>query len=265
MLSKATMDNTVGDGGPNARSCKRSARATKAATERRNAYAVEHYGLVEKVARRLSRRLPSHVSVDDLVSAGMIGLLEASERFDSGRNDRFEAFAEFRIRGAMLDELRLRDSLSRDMRRVCKELAGATNELANQLGRLPTDIEVAERMGVSVVEIRKRQSKLSGQSVVGFDDLDPGLLERTADDRAPNPCETAVKRELFEQLADQVGALPQRQQQVLALYYCEDLNLREIAAVLGVTESRICQIHTEATKRLRASLGDKFAAEIATS
>jgi RNA polymerase sigma factor for flagellar operon FliA len=236
-------------------------RKAAAALARRNDYATKHVGLVDKVAKRLARK--RHVRMDELISAGMIGLLDASARFDPERNDRFESFAEFRIRGAMLDDLRARDSLSRDMRRICNELADATANLANQLGRAPSELEVAECMGISVDEIRARQGKLSGQSVVGFDDADPAFLDRVADDGAANPYDLTAKRELFGQLVDHIEGLPERMQQVLSLYYCEDLNLKEIAAVLGVTESRICQIHTEATRRLRGSLGDDFIAQMA--
>src|SRR6476469_10723898 len=109
---------------------------------RLNEYAAKFFPYIEKVARRLARRLPAHVEIDDLISAGVIGLMEAAERFDPERVDRFEAFAEFRIRGAMLDDLRSRDSLSRDMRRVCTQLRDATAALANQLGRTPTEAEL---------------------------------------------------------------------------------------------------------------------------
>ena len=242
---------------------KSAARRGAQALARRNSLATQHVGLVEKVAKRLARKLPRHVRMDELISAGMLGLLDASERFDPKRNDRFESFAEFRIRGAMLDDLRARDSLSRDMRRICNELSDATAALANQLGRAPSEGEVADSMGITVEEMRARQGKLSGQSVVGFDDADPAFMDRVADDGAASPYDLTAKRELFGQLVDHIEGLPERMQQVLSLYYCEDLNLKEIAAVLGVTESRICQIHTEATRRLRGSLGDEFVQQMA--
>jgi RNA polymerase sigma factor FliA len=239
---------------------KRQSKPTSALA-RRNEYVTRYYSHVEKVARRLVRKLPRHVDLDDLVSAGMIGLIEAAERFDPSRGEKFEAFAEFRIRGAMLDELRSRDSLSRDMRRLHRELQEATQSLANQLGRTPGEAEVAERMGISLEEMRQRQSKVAGSSVVGFDDADPAFLDTTADERAIDPSDLAARRELYDQMVQHIEALPGKMQQVLSLYYCESLNLKEIGAVLGVTESRVCQLHGEATKRLRASLGEEFGAE----
>src|SRR5215468_6783190 len=151
--------------------------------ERRNEYAAKFFPYIEKVARRLARRLPAHVEIDDLISSGVIGLMEAAERFDPNRVDRFEAFAEFRIRGAMLDDLRSRDSLSRDMRRLCSELRDAASQLANQIGRTPTEGELASHMGLPVEEVRDRHAKLSGWSVVGLDDAGPSFLDRTADDQ----------------------------------------------------------------------------------
>ena len=223
---------------------------------RRNEYAAKFFPYIEKVARRLARRLPAHVEIDDLISSGVIGLMEAAERFDPTRVDRFEAFAEFRIRGAMLDDLRSRDTLSRDMRRLSNELRDATRRLEAQLGRTPDQEEIAKRLGVGVEELYARQQKLSGSSVVGIDDAGPDLLERTGDHSAIDPFEQASKHEMTDRLVSGIGHLPEKMQQVLSLYYCDNLNLKEIGAVLGVTESRVCQIHGEATRRLRDSLSE---------
>ena len=225
----------------------------------RNEYVTRHLACVDRVVKRLARRLPRHVDQDDMRSAGMIGLIEAAERFDPARNDNFEAFAEFRIRGAILDDLRSRDSLSRDMRRVCSELRDASVKLANQMGRNPTESDLAKHLGVSVEEVRERQAKLSGWSVVGWDEAGPAFLERTRDTQALDPCEETAHRQTYERMIACIARLPERMQQVLGLYYSEDLNLREIGQVLGVTESRVCQIHGEATRRLRRLLGDDFA------
>ena len=167
---------------------------------RRNEYAAKFFPYIEKVARRLARRLPAHVEIDDLISSGVIGLMEAAERFDPKRVDRFEAFAEFRIRGAMLDDLRSRDTLSRDMRRLSNELRDATRRLESQLGRTPDQEEIARRLGVGVDELYARQQKLSGSSVVGIDDAGPDLLERTGDDTAADPFEIASRREMLARL-----------------------------------------------------------------
>lgn len=242
-----------------------SERKTPTDLARRNDYAIRYHGLVEKVARRMARKLPAHVDLDDLVSTGMLGLLEAAARFDPDRGEKFEAFAEFRIRGAMLDGLRSRDSLSRDMRRVSTELKRATTDLANQLGREPSEIETATHLGYSVEQLRARQAKLSGWCIVGFDDAGPAFLDQTPDENVADPCSAAARRELFEQLFEHIELLPAKMQQVLSLYYCEDLNLKEIGHVLGVTESRVCQLHSEATKRLRATLGDEFIDDLAAA
>src|SRR6266478_32949 len=226
---------------------------------RRNEYAAKFFPYIEKVARRLARRLPAHVEIDDLISSGVIGLMEAAERFDPKRVDRFEAFAEFRIRGAMLDDLRSRDTLSRDMRRLSNELRDATRRLESQLGRTPDQEEIARRLGVGVDELYARQQKLSGSSVVGIDDAGPDLLERTSDHQAADPFELTSRREMLSRLVGGIDELPEKMRQVLSLYYCENLNLKEIGAVLGVTESRVCQIHGEATRRLRDTLGELVA------
>ena len=224
--------------------------------EKRREYAAKFFPYIEKVARRLARRLPAHVEIDDLVSSGVIGLMEAAERFDPKRVDRFEAFAEFRIRGAMLDDLRSRDTLSRDMRRLSNELREATRKLESQLGRTPDQAEIAKTLGLDVDELYARQQKLSGSSVVGIDDAGPDFLERTGDDTAPDPFEVTAHRETLARLIAGVDELPEKMQQVLSLYYVENLNLKEIGHVLGVTESRVCQIHGEATRRLRESLAE---------
>jgi RNA polymerase sigma factor for flagellar operon FliA len=237
---------------------KRAKRARKPSAkelaQRRREYAAKFFPYIEKVARRLARRLPAHVEIDDLISSGVIGLMEAAERFDPKRIDRFEAFAEFRIRGAMLDDLRSRDTLSRDMRRLSNELREATRKLESQLGRAPEHEEIAEKLGLEVEELYQRQQKLSGSSVVGIDDAGPDLLDRTGDDTAPDPFDVTAHRESLSLLAAGIDELPEKMQQVLALYYRENLNLKEIGQVLGVTESRVCQIHGEATRRLRETL-----------
>ena len=201
--------------------------------ERRKEYAERFYPYIQKVARRLARRLPAHVEIDDLVSAGVIGLMEAAERFDPQRVERFESFAEFRIRGAMLDDLRSRDNLSRDMRRISNELRDATRRLETELGRNPDQEELAKTLGVDVTELYARQQKLSGSSVVGLDDAGPDFLERTGDDNAPDPFEVASHHETLERLAEKIEDLPEKMQHVLSLYYVENLNLKEIGSVFG--------------------------------
>jgi RNA polymerase sigma factor for flagellar operon FliA len=142
------------------------------------------------------------------------------------------------------------------MRRLSNELREATRRLESQLGRSPDQQELAETLGVAVEELYARQQKLSGSSVVGIDDAGPDFLERTSDDASPDPFELTSDRETLARLVDGIDDLPEKMQQVLSLYYCENLNLKEIGEVLGVTESRVCQIHGEATRRLRESLSE---------
>lgn len=212
------------------------------------------FPLVKRIAYRMARRLPAHVELDDLVSAGVIGLMEAAERFDPKRGAHFQAFAEFRIRGAIIDDLRTRDTLSRDMRKFSNKLREATRKLESELGRTPDQDELAETLGLKVDELHRQQSNLSGSSVIGFDDVGPDFLEYTSDDRSPDPFEVTSHREALASLISGIDDLPERMQQVISLYYCESMTLREISQILGLTESRICQIHGEATIRLRKSL-----------
>jgi RNA polymerase sigma factor for flagellar operon FliA len=230
-------------------------RRASTSVERRNAYVTRYYHCVEKVAKMLVRRLPASTDFSDLLSAGAVGLIEAAARFDPARGESFEAFAKIRIRGAMLDDIRLRDTMSRDMRRTSRALARGATALTQRLGRAPHEQELAEHVGITVDELRVRRTQLSSARVLGIDDVGADLLERVADERAADPQELAARRELLDRLAADIAALPPRMQQVLGLYYKESLNLREIGLVLGVTECRVCQIHGEAMKRLRAAQG----------
>ena len=191
--------------------------SAKALASRRKVYAAKFFPYIEKVARRLARRLPAHVEIDDL---------------------------------------RARDTLSRDMRRLSNELREATRKLESELGRSPDQGELAETLGLKVDELYTRQQKLSGSSVVGIDDAGPDFLERTSDVNSPDPFELTAHREALARLVSGIDDLPEKMQQVLSLYYCENMNLKEIGEILGVTESRVCQIHGEATRRLRESLSD---------
>jgi RNA polymerase sigma factor FliA len=230
---------------------RRRKRRSSASVERRNQYVTRYYHCVEKVAKTLARRLPPSTDLSDLISAGSLGLIEAATRFDPARGESFEAFARIRIRGAMLDDIRVRDTMSRDMRRSWRVINRSTTVLTQRLARTPTEEEVADHVGVSLDELRVRRTQLSGARVIGLDDAGTDLLDRMADENADDPQELAARRELINRLAGDIGALPERMQQVLSLYYRENLSLREIGVVLGVTECRICQIHGEATKRLR--------------
>jgi RNA polymerase sigma factor for flagellar operon FliA len=227
-----------------------TALATRESARPDAALANQYLPFVRRVAHRLARRLPSHVRLEDLVSAGIVGLLEAMDRFDPGRQNEFESYAEFRVKGAILDELRRRDLMARDARLASKEIESCARRLTQALGRPPEEEEMARELGLSVDELREKLEKLTPVRVVSFEDLEsdrPNTAGRS-------PLDEAMREELLQNLAGAVGRLSERHQQVLALYYKEELTLREIGDVLDVSESRVCQILSEATLKLRAML-----------
>lgn len=213
---------------------------------------IEQYvPLVRKVAARLARRLPSHVRFEDLVGAGLVGLMQATQRFEPTKMTKsFEAFAEFRIKGAIYDELRRRDLMSRDARVDAKKLEKTVQELAQTLHRQPTDEEVAKATGRTLAELHEAYGKLAPVTVVSTDDTVQWDVEK-----GPSPFEAADKRETRELLMKSIKKLPERHQQVLQLYYVEELTLKQIGEVLEVTESRACQLIGEITVKLRALMG----------
>lgn len=156
----------------------------------------------------------------------------------------------------MLDDIRIRDTMSRDMRRSWQAVARTTARLSQRLGRRPTEDEIAEDAGMSVEALRARRVQWSGASVIGIEDAGADLLDRLPDESAVDPQELAARRQLLDRLAAHIEALPERTQLVLSLYYRDNLNLKEIGVVLGVTECRVCQIHAEAMRRLRAAHGE---------
>ena len=210
----------------------------------------EYLPFVKKIAMRMARRLPSHIELDDLISAGLVGLMEAEKRYDVSRAINFEKFAEFRIKGAILDELRRRDLMARDARLESKNIESAINSITNDLGRQPEEEEIAQYLNISVDDLRIKMEKLTPVRVVSLGDVLPTTLP--ADNN--NPFDNTLQNEMIERLQKAIAKLPTRQQQVLNLYYQEDLTLKEIGTVLEVTESRICQIMSEATIRLRSML-----------
>jgi len=208
----------------------------------------EYLPFVKKVAYRLARRLPSHVGLEDLIGAGVVGLMEALTRYDASRMSGFEKYAEFRVKGAILDELRRRDMMARDARLESKGLQKTIGELAQEFGRQPEEEEVAEYMGITVEEYRTKLEKLTPVRVVSFTDVFPV----NTPDRQDNPFDEYARKELVGKLGAAIEKLSERQQQVLQLYYLEDLTLKDIGHILSVTESRVCQILSEATIRLRS-------------
>jgi RNA polymerase sigma factor for flagellar operon FliA len=207
--------------------------------------------IVRRLAFRLARRLPPNVDVGDLIGAGTEGLLKATESYDHNHAARFETYAESRIRGAILDELRNQDALTRHGRRQFGEVTRAVRKLESSLGRIPEEQEVANELGIDLDAFHKLTEHLSrGPALANLGAIDP-------DDTAgeSNTTREIEARQLKTQLVTAVKKLPDRMQTVLGLYYQEECTLAEIGQIIGVTESRVCQILGEATVRLRASLG----------
>ena len=223
-----------------------------------------HYApLVKYVAGRVGSGLPAHVEQADLISYGTFGLIDAITRYEPGREVKFESYAMARIRGAIIDELRSTDWIPRSVRVRAREFERTVATLEAQFQRSPTDAEVAAEMGMEVEEIRKFLGQLSLVNVVALDDLltdddgsAPRLVDTLRDSAALDPQAMAEHGEARQLLARAVEQLPDREKVVVSLYYFEGLTLAEIGRVLGVTESRICQLHTKAVLHLRTKLAD---------
>jgi RNA polymerase sigma factor FliA len=214
---------------------------------------------VRRIATRMARNLPSHVSLDDLIGAGTLGLIDAMDRYDPAKSDRFETFAEFRVKGAILDELRRYDLMARNARLTAKRLARKSQELTARLGRPPTENEVASAMGMSTRDYRKLVDRVGNVRVLSLDDLvstDDRSGDRSFELSAKTlgPDEITSIREMHDRLREAICGLPQRQQMILEMYYQREMTLKEIGLQVGVTESRVCQIMGEATGRLRTLL-----------
>jgi RNA polymerase sigma factor for flagellar operon FliA len=217
----------------------------------------KHAALVKRIAYHLMSRLPPSVQADDLIQAGMIGLLEASRNYDAAQGASFETYAGIRIRGAMLDEIRRTDWTPRSVHRKARQVAEAVREIENQFGRDARDIEVAERLGIALNEYHRILQDATGCRVFSIDDAGVN------GDETPQPVADAPRNEPLDSLhndhfksalAEAISNLPERERLVMAMYYDEELNLREIGEVLGVSESRVCQIHGQALIRLRARM-----------
>jgi len=221
-----------------------------------NELVVAHEPLVKRIAFHLMSRLPASVQVDDLIQAGMIGLIEASRKFDPEQGASFETYAGIRIRGAMLDEIRRTDWTPRSVHRKAREVAEAVRKIENEKGRDARDIEVAEEMGLGLEEYHKILQDATGCRIFSFED--PGSVGEDGlaqSHRQPNqPLENLQNCDFKHGLAGAIKGLPERERLVMALYYDEELNLREIGEILGVSESRVCQIHGQALIRLRARM-----------
>jgi RNA polymerase sigma factor FliA len=228
---------------------------------------VAYSPLVKYVAGRMSSGLPAHVEEADLISYGLTGLISAIERFDLAREIKFETYAITRIRGAIIDELRTLDWVPRSVRARARDIEKANMKLEARFQRAPTDEEMAGELGVTIEEFHEALIQISHSTIVALDELwnvsDAGgdqvsLLDTLPDRGAPDPQLLVDQGELRDRIADAIAALPEREKLVIALYYYENLTLREIGEVLGVTESRVSQLHTKAVLRLRSKLGSEL-------
>jgi RNA polymerase sigma factor FliA len=224
---------------------------------------VAYSPLVKFVAGRLGAGLPSHVEDADLISYGLMGLIGAIERFDLERGIKFETFAMTRIRGAIIDELRSLDWVPRSVRARAREIEAAQSKLEHALQRAPTEEELAAKLGMTPEELRNSLLEIANSSVYALDELwtisdssgdSVSLLDTISDPRADDPQESLATSEIKDRLTEGISSLPEREQLVIALYYYESLTLREIGEVLGVTESRVSQLHTKAVMRLKTAL-----------
>jgi RNA polymerase sigma factor FliA len=223
--------------------------------------------LVKYVAGRLGSGLPSHVDDDDLVSYGLLGLISAIERYDPDRDVKFETYAISRIKGSIIDELRSMDWVPRSVRSRARDIERAIAELEGRLARAPTDEEIAAKLGVTEDELNTSLTEISRTSIGALDELwtvsggdQIALIDTIEDTEGPNPQSALAETEMREAIADAIARLPEREKLVVTLYYYEELTLREIGEVLGVTESRVSQLHTKAILRLKARLTGPTAA-----
>ena len=222
--------------------------------------------LVKYVAGRMGTNFPSHVDESDLISYGLLGLIGAIERFDLSRNIKFETYAITRIKGSILDELRSLDWVPRSVRSMARQIERSSAKLENKLHRAPSDEEMASDLGLTMDEFRDALTRISSSTIVALEELwtisstgteSVALIDTIEDRQSKDPAAVVDVNDVKERLAGAISNLPEREKIVIALYYYEGLTLREIGDVLGVTESRVSQLHTKAILRLKGRLKDQ--------
>ncbi|MDO8283909.1 MAG: RNA polymerase sigma factor FliA [Rhodoferax sp.] len=226
----------------------------------RSALIKQYQPLVRKLAHYMMAKLPPSVEVDDLIQVGLIGLADALSRYEASQGVQFETFATQRIRGAMLDELRGNDWMSRGSRKSQKEIETTMRRLEHRLGRSPIESEIATEMGLSLADYQSLLGKVRGTQLVYLEDMarssedDDNFLDRHVADSDADPMNVLRDHRLRESLVAAIKGLPDREQYIMSMYYEQDMNLKEIAAVLDITESRVCQLHSQSIARLRAKM-----------
>ena len=238
---------------------------SKVTTKQKDTLIMEYAPLIKFIAQKIAVRLPSHIELDDLISSGVIGLMDAIEKYDPSRDNKFKTYAEFRIRGAILDELRAQDWVPRSVRDKAKMLDRTIVELESQYGRTATDEEVSAKLGVSMDEFYDLVNQVRPVSVLSIDEASTfsnvdkmSILNLLESCKINNPLNQLKIKSIKGIVTGAIEDLPERQRLVLSLYYYEDLNLKEIGKILRVTESRVSQLHAQAISRLRAKLSLHF-------
>jgi len=225
--------------------------------DQRDQRIIEHINLVKRIAYHLITRLPSHVQVDDLIQSGMVGLIEASKKYDPSQGASFETYAGIRIRGAMLDDVRHADWSPRSLHRKMRQVREAIHVIENETGRDAKDQEVADKLEITLDEYYAIRRDSSNAQIFSLDqeEDDPGQQARLKSSQS-EPLESLQDSDFKASLAKVITTLAEREQMVMSLYYNEELNLKEIGLVLDISESRVCQIHSQALKNIRSKMSD---------
>ena len=239
-------------------------------TENREEVIIQYSPMIKYVANRIAMRLPPHIEVDDLISVGVLGLMDAISKYDSSRGAKFKTYAEFRVRGAILDELRSMDWVPRSIRQKASQVDKVVQGLQAKLRRQPEDEEVAKEMGLSLDQFHETLNETKSIPIFSLEDL--GIAKESGDQQSLLDClagkadadpQTQIRLvELKEIIAKAIDALPEKERLMVSLYYYEELTMKEIGAVLDITESRVSQIHSKAVYRLRTKLKAIIAEEL---
>lgn len=234
---------------------------TKGDLRARETLIVRHMRIVKYIAGRMAIHVPSSVDMDDLIGWGVLGLMDAVEKYDYTQDIKFTTYASIRVRGAILDQIRSLDWAPRSLRAMARKVAGARDALRHEHGREPNNDEIAQILGTTEDQVEDTVAQIQTAQILSLQDYLPSedtaetrKLDVTIDERASNPNVAVLERERHERIAEAILRLPDQQQKVLNLYYFEELTLKEIGAVLEVSESRVCQIHSAAMKTLRKTV-----------